>query len=94
MPVRTFLSAAALLAFATLGTWSCQQPADNGSNTATGASIQKTADGYSYRDLNKNGKLDVYEDSRQPIQARVNDLLADVRRRKGGYAFHQRRTHQ
>ena len=28
-----------------------------------------------FRDLNKNGKLDVYEDSTQPVDARVNDLL-------------------
>jgi len=30
---------------------------------------------FSFRDLNKNGKLDVYEDSRQPIAGRVEDLL-------------------
>jgi beta-glucosidase len=35
-------------------------------------------DGFSFRDLNKNGKLDVYEDSRQPIDARVNDLLSQM----------------
>lgn len=29
-----------------------------------------------FRDLNKNGKLDVYEDPRQPLDARVEDLLA------------------
>ena len=28
-----------------------------------------------YRDLNKNGRMDTYEDSTQPIEARVNDLL-------------------
>jgi len=31
-----------------------------------------------YRDLNKNGKLDIYEDVKQPIQARVNDLLQQM----------------
>lgn len=30
------------------------------------------------RDLNKNGKLDVYEDPRQPIEARVEDLLRQM----------------
>ncbi len=35
-----------------------------------------TIDGFGFRDLNKNGKLDVYEDSRQPIEARVNNLLS------------------
>lgn len=40
--------------------------------------VLKTADGFAYRDLNKNGKLDVYEDSRQPIEARVEDLLSQM----------------
>ncbi len=31
--------------------------------------------GFSFRDLNKNGRLDVYEDSRQPVEARITDLL-------------------
>lgn len=35
-------------------------------------------DGYKFKDLNKNGSLDVYEDWRQPIEARVNDLLAQM----------------
>jgi beta-glucosidase len=33
-------------------------------------------DGFAYRDLNKNGVLDVYEDPRQGVEARVEDLLA------------------
>ncbi|HLX65419.1 MAG TPA: glycoside hydrolase family 3 N-terminal domain-containing protein [Puia sp.] len=41
-------------------------------------SIVKTIDGYTFRDLNKNGKLDVYEDARQPVSARVNDLLSQM----------------
>src|SRR5881227_2294863 len=28
-----------------------------------------------FRDLNKNGKMDVYEDPSQPVEARINDLL-------------------
>ncbi len=31
-----------------------------------------------FRDLNKNGKMDVYEDSKQPLEARVNDLLKQM----------------
>ena len=31
-----------------------------------------------YRDLNKNGKLDVYEDSRQPLEARITNLLGQM----------------
>ncbi len=37
-----------------------------------------TADGFTFRDLNKNGKLDVYEDSRQPVEARIKDLLSQM----------------
>ncbi len=35
-------------------------------------------DGFRYRDLNKNGKLDVYEDRRRPVSERVEDLLAQM----------------
>ncbi len=34
--------------------------------------------GVLFRDLNKNGKLDVYEDPRQPVEARVADLLGQM----------------
>src|SRR5580658_3901027 len=44
----------------------------------SGNTIVKTIDGYTFRDLNKNGKLDVYEDARQPVSARVNDLLSQM----------------
>ncbi len=32
----------------------------------------------SFRDLNKNGKMDVYEDTKQPFDARINDLLKQM----------------
>lgn len=32
-------------------------------------------DGLEFRDLNKNGRLDVYEDSRRSVEERVEDLL-------------------
>jgi hypothetical protein len=35
-------------------------------------------DGLLFKDLNKNGKLDVYEDWRQPIEERVKDLVAQM----------------
>ncbi len=35
-------------------------------------------DGYSFRDLNNNGRLDVYEDFRQDTEARVTDLLSQM----------------
>ena len=31
-----------------------------------------------FRDLNKNGKMDVYEDPKQPVSARVSDLLSQM----------------
>lgn len=35
-------------------------------------------DGFRYRDLNKNGRLDPYEDPRRPIDERIADLLAQL----------------
>ena len=35
-----------------------------------------TIDEFSFRDLNKNGKLDLYEDNRQRVEDRVNDLIS------------------
>ncbi len=34
-----------------------------------------TAGNFSFRDLNKNERLDIYEDSREPVEKRVEDLL-------------------
>jgi len=42
------------------------------------SAIIRSEGGYDYRDLNKNGKMDVYEDIRQPIKARVKDLLSQM----------------
>ncbi|MEH6406704.1 MAG: glycoside hydrolase family 3 N-terminal domain-containing protein, partial [Leeuwenhoekiella sp.] len=41
-------------------------------------SLKEEIDGKLYRDLNKNGKLDIYEDSNQSIPYRVNDLLSQM----------------
>src|SRR5437868_4838472 len=35
-----------------------------------------TDDGFAFRDLNKNGRLDPYEDPRLPTEERVTDLLS------------------
>ena len=35
-------------------------------------------EGLPFRDLNKNGRIDVYEDWRQPVEARVADLLSQM----------------
>jgi beta-glucosidase len=49
-----------------------------------------TVDGFSFRDLNKNGKLDVYEDRRAHVDARVDDLLKQMNvDEKAGLMFFQ-----
>lgn len=48
-----------------------------------------TIDGRVFRDLNGNGKLDIYEDPRQPVEARVEDLLQQLTlAEKAGLMFH------
>lgn len=42
------------------------------------SSIVTTVNGTTFRDLNHNGKLDIYEDPTQPIEARVEDLLSQM----------------
>ena len=44
---------------------------------SSGEVENKIEDNFLYRDLNKNGKLDIYEDSRQPVESRVDDLLSN-----------------
>ncbi len=52
-------------------------------------SILHTDDGFAFRDLNKNGRLDPYEDPRRPIEERVADLLAQMTlEEKAGLMFH------
>jgi beta-glucosidase len=40
--------------------------------------LLRSENGVTFRDLNKNGRLDVYEDPRQPVEARVDDLLSQL----------------
>jgi beta-glucosidase len=42
------------------------------------SALVETEDGFVFRDLNKNGKLDIYEDPRQSVEARVEDLLGQM----------------
>lgn len=47
-------------------------------------------DSQTFRDLNKNGRLDVYEDRREAVERRVDDLLAQMTlEEKVGTMFHQ-----
>jgi len=53
------------------------------------SSLVRTDGNFAYRDLNKNGKLDVYEDSRRPIEDRVQDLLKKMTlEEKAGMMFY------
>jgi beta-glucosidase len=48
-----------------------------------------TEDGLAFRDLNKNGRLDPYEDPRRPIEERAADLLSQMTlEEKAGLMFH------
>lgn len=52
------------------------------------SSLVRAEDGFLYRDLNKNGVLDIYEDPRQPVEARVEDLLQQMTlQEKAGILF-------
>ena len=49
-----------------------------------------TIDGLQFRDLNKNGKLDIYEDSRESVEARTEDLISQMNvEEKAGMLFIQ-----
>jgi len=49
----------------------------------------RTENGFAYRDLNKNGQLDIYEDSRRSIEDRVQDLLKKMTiEEKAGMMFY------
>ncbi|HEX5942636.1 MAG TPA: hypothetical protein VFY66_10175, partial [Anaerolineales bacterium] len=47
-------------------------------NVTLQSGLVKMDNGFAFRDLNKNGKLDIYEDPRQPVEARVEDLLGQL----------------
>ena len=49
----------------------------------------RTSQGVTFRDSNKNGKLDPYEDPRLPVETRVEDLLGRMTlEEKAGLMFH------
>src|SRR4051812_30385453 len=52
-------------------------------------SARLTEGEFTFRDLNKNGRLDPYEDSRRPIDEWVEDLLSQMTlEEKAGLMFH------
>lgn len=57
--------------------------------TAASKDLFIQADGLYFKDLNKNGALDAYEDYRLPVEDRVNDLMAQMTLdEKVGALFH------
>ncbi len=66
------------------------QPHENVTSLALGSEAPRlTQDALAFRDLNKNGRLDPYEDPRRPIEERVADLLAQMTlEEKAGLMFH------
>jgi beta-glucosidase len=57
--------------------------------TIAESGLIRTAGDQNYRDLNKNGKMDVYEDTRQPVEKRVQDLLKQMTlEEKAGMMFY------
>lgn len=57
-------------------------------NVKEKSQIIQQSNGVDYRDLNHNGKMDVYEDASQTIEARTNDLLSQMNlEEKAGMLF-------
>jgi len=77
MQSRTFLSYA-LLATAVAAASAAQQPAAKAPALGSRTVQTLTVNGQAFRDLNKNGRVDPYEDWRQPIENRVNDLVGQM----------------
>jgi beta-glucosidase len=88
--MKLFLSAAYLLAIPSLcfaQNWTEKKGAVNIVTNANGQTLGYvsssavqiiTADGFAFKDLNKNGQLDIYEDWRQPAEARAKDLATKM----------------
>ncbi|WP_159501427.1 glycoside hydrolase family 3 protein [Microbacterium sp. 18062] len=54
-----------------------------------GRAFAVTPDGIEYRDLNRNGVMDPYEDPRRPVEDRVADLMARMSvEEKAGLLYH------
>ena len=71
------------------GYFKIQSIKNEGREKLVGPAPTLVENGHSYRDLNKNGLLDVYEDSRADIDARVEDVLSQMTvEEKAGQMFH------
>ncbi|MCB0635294.1 MAG: glycoside hydrolase family 3 protein, partial [Lewinella sp.] len=78
---------------AALALWSCQPADEAPQKTIPALALAKTqvkaeAGETVFRDLNKNGKLDTYEDINAPLERRIDDLLAQMNlEEKAGMLF-------
>ncbi|MBO4656959.1 MAG: glycoside hydrolase family 3 C-terminal domain-containing protein [Bacteroidales bacterium] len=81
---RTAIIALAVLAILSSGCKKYEQP-ELGARKVDILSVGK----YQFKDLNKNGRLDVYEDWRQPMEKRIADLVSQMTlEEKVGLMFH------
>lgn len=89
MSAAMLAGAAAVPSFASETKWSEEQTADGwmkvtneggdtlGYSTESGVKIIEQ-DGYAFKDLDKDGELDVYEDWREDNETRAKDLAAQL----------------
>ncbi len=77
MPAKRLLLPAMALLLASIS-WNNNTPGDLPAACYRYSSLLKTINGKSFRDLNKNGKLDPYEDISQPVETRINDILKQM----------------
>ncbi len=88
--VKRLIPTLGFLFLLTIGFFSCKSTSQNNTNTTLKkeSKVLITVNNYTFRDLNKNGKLDLYEDSRQPVEARINNLLKQMNiEEKAGMMF-------
>src|SRR5690349_20040183 len=64
-PKLAALVATLMLAICMFVSWNGRQKNVLPKEVYDHSSVIETADGYAFRDLNKNGKMDVYEDAKQ-----------------------------
>ena len=79
MRFRSALVVASLFTAAGLGVLAGgRSQAPNQPHLGTRSVTVLDVDGRRFKDLNKNGRLDVYEDWRRPVDARVDDLVSQM----------------
>ncbi len=72
-----------LFTLAMLTLWSCQSDEKTPEKAIPAIALEKTTvkaevEGKAFRDLNKNGQLDPYEDINAPLESRIEDLLSQM----------------